>query len=115
LSQQSNDRLSRLALHILAVLCSGPLHGYGIRREIEDLTEKKLSPSMASMYESLLKLLDAGLIERAGEKVIGGEKIRKLYRITGAGAKVLDAELAELDRVRARASARLAWTSQGGA
>lgn len=97
------SELSRLSLCILVVVCTGPLHGYGIRREIEDLTEKKVSPSMATMYEALLKLLAAGLIERGKEQVISGEKVRKPYRITSAGRAVLATEMADLERLKARA------------
>src|SRR3712207_6186036 len=102
-------QVSKLGFYILAALINRPLHGYAIRQEIEQLTEKRLSPSAATLYENVAKLLDGGLIERAGEQVIGEGKVRKLYRITGVGEQVLSAELQALDRVRSTLPPKLAW------
>ena len=101
--------LSKWGLYILVALSNGELHGYGIRLEIERISAGKDSPSAASLYENIAKLLDAGLIKRAGEKVIGEGKVRKLYRLTGLGARVLNDELATLDRLRAAVPPKLDW------
>ena len=93
--------LSKWGLYILAVLSAGPLHGYAIRQKIEELSEGRDSPSAATLYENVAKLLDGGLLERAGETVVGQGKVRKLYRISGLGARALEAELRSLDRARA--------------
>jgi DNA-binding PadR family transcriptional regulator len=113
LEDARSDRfsVSKLGLYILGVLTSGPLHGYAIRQEIEQASDGRLSPSAATLYENIAKLLEGGLIERAGEKVVGEAKIRKLYRITGTGARALDAELGALQRARATAPSRQSWAA----
>jgi PadR family transcriptional regulator, regulatory protein PadR len=102
--------LSKWELHILAALAyRSPLHGYGIKQEIQRLSEGRLSPSAASLYENLAKLVADDLVEPAGEELIGGTKIRKMYRITALGARVLRDELNALDRIRVTLSPRLGW------
>jgi DNA-binding PadR family transcriptional regulator len=47
-------------------------------------------------------LLDDGLIERAGEEVIGEGKVRKPYRLTGLGARTVNARIDDEQRTLAR-------------
>ena len=105
--------LTKWGLHILVAIGSDELHGYAIRQEIERLTEGKASPSEASLYENLARLLDDGLIERAGDKIVGEGRVRKVYRVTGLGAQVRDVTLEEhqqaLARLRAASPPSLGW------
>lgn len=74
----------------LAVLKDGPLHGYGIAREIERRSENALKFKEGTLYPALYTLEQDGLI--AGEWERGGNgRERRVYRITPEG-------LAELER-----------------
>lgn len=101
----TSSALSRVSLATLAILRSGPLHGYGIRQEIQALTSGRLIPSTANMYETIEKLRAAGLVDRDGDEVLSGALVRKRYRLTSAGNAALDQEFVELDQIRLRARA----------
>lgn len=75
-------------LLILALVDEKPLHGYDIARLIEERSRGTLRFTLASLYETLYRLEDAGHIrgrwvERAGQRR------RKYYRITEAGRRIL--------------------------
>ena len=72
---------------ILAALQGEPLHGYAIARKIEHLTEEYLSLNEGSLYPTLHRLEQQGLVTAAWESE-GGRR-RKRYRITRQGRRVL--------------------------
>jgi DNA-binding PadR family transcriptional regulator len=77
-------------LLILALVDQKPLHGYDIARLIEERSHGTLRFTLASLYETLYRLEEAGHIrgrwvERAGHRR------RKYYRITEPGRRVLAA------------------------
>ena len=82
--------LSQPEFFILASLMASPKHGYAISKHVLEISEGKVRFSAATLYENIAKLLDAGYIERAEEKEIAPGERRKTYRVTGAGAHVLD-------------------------
>ena len=86
-----------LVLLILRVLNSEPLHGYAIAQRIHLLSQEELSVEEGSLYPMLQKLLLKGWV-KAGWKVSDtGREVRE-YRITPAGKKQLDVEMAEYRR-----------------
>jgi len=68
---------------ILAVLASGPHHGYAIAREVNRRTDNALSLRQGALYPALHALERDGLIEGSWEE--NGERSRKVYLITEAG------------------------------
>jgi transcriptional regulator len=92
-------------LLILALVEDRPRHGYEIARLIGERSDGALSYHVASLYPTLYRLEDRGLIEgRWVEK--GGQRRRRYYRITAEGRRVLAAQrstwqnfFAALDRV----------------
>lgn len=62
-------------------------HGYGIVRQVEELTGGEIRLSPGTMYGSLAKMERDGLICFVRE-----EEKRKLYQITDLGRQVLDWE-----------------------
>lgn len=92
--------LSWPEFYILASLMAGPKHGYAISKHVLEISEGKVKFSAATLYENIAKLLDAGSIERAEEKEIAPGERRKTYRVTGAGARVLDDTWLLLQRAR---------------
>lgn len=78
-------------LLILALVEHRPRHGYEIGRLIEDKSQGALSYHMGSLYPTLYRLEDAGLVEgRWVEKA--GQRRRRYYKLTAAGRKQLASE-----------------------
>jgi PadR family transcriptional regulator PadR len=74
---------------ILSVLLGGPLHGYGIAREIERRSERALSLKEGTLYPVLHSLEREGWVmsEWIGEPA--GRRSR-IYRLTPKGQEELD-------------------------
>jgi PadR family transcriptional regulator len=78
-------------LLILALVEEQALHGYDIARHIDDRSGGTLRFTLASLYETLYRLEERGLIrgrwvERAGQRR------RRYYRITESGRRMLAAQ-----------------------
>jgi PadR family transcriptional regulator, regulatory protein PadR len=81
-----------LALMVLKTLqAMGPLHGYGIARRIEQVSEDLLAVNYGTLYPALLKLEQEGYIA-AEWGVSGNNRKAKFYRLTHAGLKQLQKE-----------------------
>jgi PadR family transcriptional regulator len=73
---------------ILALLDERPRHGYDISRLIDDRSGGAITFHTASLYPTLYRLEDKGLIEgRWVERA--GQRRRRYYRLTASGRKVL--------------------------
>jgi transcriptional regulator len=78
-------------LLILALVEDRPRHGYEIGRLIVQRSQGALSYHVASLYPTLYRLEDDGLLEgRWVEKA--GQRRRRYYRLTPAGRKRLASE-----------------------
>lgn len=81
-----------LALMVLRTLeALGPLHGYGIARRIEQVSEDLLSVNQGTLYPVLLKLEQDGAI-RADWGASENNRRAKFYRLTPKGRRLLAAE-----------------------
>jgi PadR family transcriptional regulator len=88
--------LDLMVLKTLAAL--GPLHGYGIARRIEQVSEDLLQINQGTIYASLVRLLQRGWIK--GQWGTSENKRKaKFYSITGAGRKRLEAEAENWERI----------------
>lgn len=75
-------------LLILSLLDETERHGYDLARLIGERSRGAISFPAASLYPTLYRLEDAGLIEgRWVERA--GQRRRRYYRITRAGRKML--------------------------
>ncbi len=77
-------RDARTSLYMVAILKilvdRGPLHGYGIRKLLHELSNGKPNPSESTVYDVLKRLEKLGLIESYwGESPFEG-LMRKYYR-----------------------------------
>jgi len=87
-----------LALMILKTLDTmGPLHGYGLARRIEQVSENQLALNQGTLYPALLKLEQMGWISGKWGASDTGRRA-KFYAITRAGRKQLDTETANWAR-----------------
>ena len=94
------------ALFILASLARGELHGYGIARDVEELSAGQVRLTAGTLYGALNRLSDEGLVEAAGERQVQGRR-RRYYRLTAEGHSALVAEVERLRRATRVLSARL--------
>ena len=88
--------LPHLALHVLVALSEADRHGWAIVKRIEELTEGVWSPSAGSLYLSMLRLDEQGLIEEVAAPADDVDERRRYYRLTGLGRRVLELELRRL-------------------
>lgn len=83
--------------HILLSLLRGELHGYAIMQEIEKLSDGAMRLGPGTLYTSIRKLLEAGLIEESAHRQAEGEdERRRYYRVSSAGRAAVVAETQRL-------------------
>ncbi len=87
-----------LALLLLRVLRSGPLHGYAIAQRIHSLSSEVLRIEEGALYPALQKILLKGWVTAEWGISETNRKVR-FYRLTPAGRKQLEAELSAYDRM----------------
>jgi DNA-binding PadR family transcriptional regulator len=94
-NNKANVPLTPAVLHILLVLSTKDGHGYGIMKEVEADSEGKVKMGPGTLYGSLGRMLEAGLISESGKKRDSNmdDQRRVYYKITGLGEKALAAEL----------------------
>jgi PadR family transcriptional regulator, regulatory protein PadR len=81
-----------LALMVLKTLDTlGPLHGWGIARRIEQISEDLLALNQGTLYPALLRLEQEGWISSKWGTSENNRRA-KYYSITAAGKKQLAAE-----------------------
>jgi transcriptional regulator len=76
----------------------GPLHGYGIARRIEQLSEDVLQLNEGTVYASLLRLTQNGWIS-SDWGVSENNRKAKFYSLTRRGRKRLGAEVENWERI----------------
>ena len=93
--------LTPAVFHILLALSSGERHGYGIMKQVEKDSEGKVSMGTGTLYGSLKRMLDSGLVKESDKRVDPemDDERRIYYQITGIGAKALAAELERYKRI----------------
>jgi len=80
-----------LDLLILRSLSQGDMHGWGISKHIQSISERVLEVNQGSLYPALYRLEDRGWIA-AQWGVTGTGRKAKIYRLTKAGRKQLAQE-----------------------
>lgn len=91
----STPPLTPAVFHILLALSSGERHGYGIMKQVEADSQGKVSMGPGTLYGSLKRMLDSGLVQESDKRVDPemDDERRIYYQLTGEGAKALEAEL----------------------
>jgi PadR family transcriptional regulator PadR len=88
-----------LDLMVLTTLESmGPLHGYGIARRIEQISEATLRLNEGTVYTSLMRLQQRGWIS-ATWGTSENNRRAKYYAITRSGRRQLTAETKNWERI----------------
>lgn len=94
-----------LDLLVLKTLSLEPMHGFGIARRIEQITQGTFKVNPGSLLTALQRLERAGWLDAQWRQTESSRRA-KFYALTRAGRKRLDVETAEWTR-RASAVARL--------
>jgi transcriptional regulator len=88
-----------LDLMVLKTLhAMGPLHGFGIARRIEQLSEDVLQLNEGTVYTSLLRLQQQGWIDSKWGTSENNRKAR-FYSITRQGKRQLEIETENWERI----------------
>ena len=85
-------------MHILVALADGEKHGYAIMRDVLDHSDGKITMGSGTLYGSIKRMLDQGLIEETDERPDPAldDQRRRYYRLTSLGHHVGAAEFARL-------------------
>ncbi len=98
-TQKSEVLQGTLDLMILKTLHAlGPLHGFGIARRIEQVSEQVLQLNEGTVYTSLLRLQQQGWIASKWGTSENNRKA-KFYSITPTGLKQLALETKDWERI----------------
>lgn len=86
-------------MHILVALADGEKHGYAIMRDVLDHSSGKIAMGSGTLYGSIKRMLDQGLIEETDERPDPAldDQRRRYYRLTLLGQQVGAAEYARLE------------------
>ncbi len=92
---KKNTPLTPAVLYILLALSTQERHGYGIMKQVEADSHGKVKMGPGTLYGSLSRMLDAGLIAESDRKIDPDmdDARRIYYKITELGERTLAAEL----------------------
>lgn len=99
--------LHRDTFHILVSLADRDRHGYAVLQDVLERTDGSLRLNPSSLYASIRRLLEQGLIEELAERPDPeqDDERRRYYRLTRLGRAVATAEARRLERLLADARA----------
>ena len=96
--EQTNLLQGTLDLLILKTLRLGEMHGLGISRRIEQITQGTFSVKTGSLFPALRRMQEEGWIKSTWGESEANRKA-KYYRLTKAGMKQLETETAKWERI----------------
>jgi len=102
---QTKPPLTHVVYHILLALTDGPLHGYGIIKEVDGRTGGDTILEAGTLYAALKRLKEGNLVEVAGTEVHQGRQ-RRDYALTDFGRDVLAGESRRLAELVSMAKAK---------
>lgn len=103
----ASKSMTPAAFFVLTALADQPRHGYGILREIAELSDGEVQLRVGTLYGVLDRLTADGLIVLDREEVQQG-RLRRYYRLTDDGVAALDAEAERMAAGAGAAKRRIA-------
>lgn len=89
--------LPSASLHIVLALLGGELHGYALMGRVAELSDGAVKMGPGTLYGTLNRLVQEGLIEETTDRVARDDnERRRYYTLTGNGRAVATDELARL-------------------
>ena len=99
--------LPTAVFHILIALADRDRHGYSIMQDVATRTDGKVQLSAGTLYSSVRRMLEQGLIEELSESPdpSSTDERRRYYRLTRFGRRVAAAEVARPNQLLEQARA----------
>ena len=101
--------------HILLALADQERHGYDIMREVDERTEGQMRLGPGTLYGSIKRMLNDGLIQELDERPdpeLDDER-RRYYRLTDLGYRVAVAEARRLESLVKSARTKRLLSTRG--
>src|SRR5258707_9424088 len=90
-------QLPAASMHLVLALLEGENHGYGLMRQVEGLSNGAVRMGPGTLYGTLNRLVEDGLIVETTDRVPRAEaERRRYYELTASGRTVAFDELARL-------------------
>jgi len=100
-SSESRDLFAgALEMMVLQSLRVRPMHGYALVKHIQQVSNDLLRIEEGSLYPALQRMLKAGLLESEAGISAKGRPTR-IYRLTPAGLRHLEHEVASFEKMLA--------------
>lgn len=94
---QTHLPLTEATYFILLSLAPGPSHGYAMMKDVERLSQERVSLSTGTLYGAIKRLQENGWIQRTEDRrEYENGRQRKYYRLTPLGSNILQAEIYRL-------------------
>jgi len=108
-SSMARERpLPAASLHVMLALLDGELHGYALMRRVDELSDGAVRMGPGTLYGTLNRLVEGGLIEETTDRRSRPDKERRrYYELTGPGRAVALDELARLQTLVHRVAGHL--------
>ena len=99
-------QLPAASLYVLVGLLDGEKHGYAVMRDVEQLSDGAVKMGPGTLYGTLNRLLNDGLIEEVLDRTDDepGDERRRYYRLTRDGVTATHDELSRLRLLLQRAT-----------
>jgi DNA-binding PadR family transcriptional regulator len=91
--------LPEATFHILMAVADEDRHGYGIIQDVLTSTNGELKLSAGTLYRSIQRMLEQGLLVETRERPEDDDERRRYYRITPLGREVAKAEAQRLQQL----------------
>ncbi len=103
-----NKSLPAASLHVVLALLDGELHGYALMRRVEEFSGGSVKMGPGTLYGTLNRLVETGLIEETTDrKPRGDSDRRRYYQLTASGRTIAIDELSRLQYLVERSAAHL--------
>ena len=89
--------LTPAVFYILLSLADGEKHGYAIMQTTSALSDGKFQMGPGTLYTTLQRLLDQGLIAEVEGNHSSQDSRRRYYRLAGHATSLLESELARME------------------
>jgi len=94
---RASKPLPAASLHIVLALLDGELHGYALMQRINELSQGAVHMGPGTLYGTLNRLVDDGLIIETTDRVDRGDgERRRYYELTATGRATATEELRRL-------------------
>ena len=89
--------LPSASLHIVLALLDGELHGYALMRRVAELSDGAVRMGPGTLYGTLNRLVEDGLIEETTDRIPREDnERRRYYQLSASGRAVAVEELVRL-------------------